>query len=171
MKYRSEDDKCYGVAGMAVGLSIFDAEDLFTEVTLDAEGLDCIRFAPDFYFAGNPRVEASRSWHHIYGHYQVQMGLAIANTLCRKMVLDRGVLDRKQRTELLNAAVADGQALCQLDRDEVEPLFDKSYSYLMRVFSNADIRHAISAFAAQLKQRRTLSRADVAELLQELNLR
>ena len=170
MRYRSEEDKCYGVAGMAIGLSVFDAEDLLREVNIDADGVDCVQFVPDFYYTGSPRVPASKSWHHIYAHYQVSMGLAIANVLCRKMVLDHGVLDRKRRDELLDAAVADGLALCQLDRDEVEPMFDKSYSYLMRVFGNRDIQRVIYDFAAQLRQRRSLTRVEVAELLQELNL-
>lgn len=170
MKYRDEEDKCYGVAGMAIGLNIFEADDLLTEVTIDADGIDCMRFTQDFYFTGSPRLSASKSWHHIYSHYQVSMGLAIANALCRKMVLDRGVLDKKRRNELLDAAVADGNALCQLDRDEVEPLFEKSYSYLMRVFGNHDIQHAIAAFVKQLRQRRSLTRGEVAELLHELNL-
>ena len=170
MRYRSEEDKCYGVAGMAIGLSVFDAEDLLSEVNIDADGVDCVQFVPDFYYTGSPRVPASKSWHHIYAHYQVSMGLAIANVLCRKMVLDQGVLDRKRRDELLDAAVADGLALCQLDRDEVEPMFNKSYSYLMRVFGNRDIQRVIYDFAAQLRQRRSLTRVEVAELLQELNL-
>ena len=170
MKYRNEEDKCYGVAGMAIGLNIFDADDLLTVVTLDADSGEYLRFVPDYYFTGSPRVPASKSWHHIYTHSQVSMGLAIANAMCRKMVLDHGVLDRQRRDELLDAAVADGQALCQLDRDEVEPLFDKSYSYLMRVFGNHEIQGAITAFVKQLQQRRTLTRGEVAELLQELNL-
>lgn len=170
MKYRNEEDKCYGVAGMAIGLNIFDADDLLAEVTIDADGCDCVRFTPDFYFMGNPRYPASKSWHHIYSHYQVSMGLAIANAMCRKMVQDHGTLDRKRRNELLEAAIADGYALCQLDRDEVEPLFEKSYSYLMRVFGNRDIQHAISVFVQQLQQRRSLTRSEVSELLQELNL-
>lgn len=170
MKYRNEEDKCYGVAGMAIGLSIFDADDLLDEVTIDADGGECMRFTADYYYTGSPRVPASKSWHHIYAHYQVSMGLAIANAMCRKMVLDHGVLDRNHRNELLDAAVADGQTLCQLDRDEIEPLFDKSYSYLMRVFSNSEIQSAITAFVEQLRQRRTLTRGEVAELLQELNL-
>ena len=81
MKYRNEEDKCYGVAGMAIGLSVFDADDLMTEVNIDADGIDCVRFVPDFYFTGSPRIPASKSWHHIYAHYQVSMGLAIANAI------------------------------------------------------------------------------------------
>ena len=37
MKYRNEEDKCYGVAGMAIGLNVFDADDLMTEVNIDAD--------------------------------------------------------------------------------------------------------------------------------------
>ena len=53
MKYRDELDKCYGVAGMALGLSVLDADDLFTAITLDGEGPGCIQFTPEFFFAGN----------------------------------------------------------------------------------------------------------------------
>ena len=35
MKYRDELDKSYGIAGMVLGLSVLDATDLFTAVTLD----------------------------------------------------------------------------------------------------------------------------------------
>ena len=66
MKYRDELDKSYGIAGMALGLSVFDADDLFTAVTLDGDGPDSILFTPEFYFAGNPRLSprvlGSTSW-------------------------------------------------------------------------------------------------------------
>ena len=40
----------------------------------------------------------------------------------------------------------------------------------MRVFSNRDIQRVIYDFAAQLRQRRSLTRTEVVELLQELDL-
>ena len=69
MKYRDELDKSYGVAGMALGLSVFDAADLFTAVTLDGEGPGCIQFTPEFYFAGNPRLSPRGSWQYILGRW------------------------------------------------------------------------------------------------------
>ena len=48
MKYRDELDKSYGIAGMALGLSVFDADDLFTAFTLDGDGPDSILFTPEF---------------------------------------------------------------------------------------------------------------------------
>ena len=52
MKYRDELDKTYGVAGMVLGLSVYDAKDLFTAVTIDGDGTECIKFTPEFFFAG-----------------------------------------------------------------------------------------------------------------------
>ena len=88
MKYRDELDKSYGVAGMALGLTVFDADDLFTAVTLDGDGPGCIQFTPEFNFAGNPRLSARGAWQYILGHYRITVGLAVANALCRRMVLD-----------------------------------------------------------------------------------
>jgi hypothetical protein len=90
--------------------------------------------------------------------------------MCRKMVLDRGQVDRKMRKALLDAASEEGKELCQLDEDEVEQIFDKSFSYLVRVFSNPNIRNAIKAFAEELKTRRNLTNYEVEDLLHYLNI-
>ena len=65
MKYRDELDRSYGAAGMALGLSVFDASDLFTAISLDAEGPGCIQFTPEFFFAGNPRLSPRGAWKYI----------------------------------------------------------------------------------------------------------
>ena len=109
MKYRDELDKSYGVAGMALGLSVLEAGELFTAVTLDADGSDCIQFTPEFFFAGNPRLSPRGAWKYILGHYRITVGLAVANALCRRMVLDNSAVDNKLRYELFNAAFDDGR--------------------------------------------------------------
>ena len=170
MRYRNEDDKCYGVAGMTIGLSIFDASDLYTGVTLDADGLDCIQFTPEFFFSGNPRINAKQSWQCIYSHYQISMGLITADTMCRKMLLDHGTIDRKSKKALLDAMAEEGKELCQLERDEVEPIFDKYFSHLVKVFSNADIRKAIDEMVALLKEHRSFSRSEINDILHQLSI-
>ncbi len=170
MRYRDELDKSYGVAGMALGLTVFEAEDLFTAVTLDAEGEGCIQFTPEFYFAGNPRLSPRGAWQYILGHYRISVGLAVANALCRRMVLDNGTVDDRLRDQLFNAACADGLDSCQLERDEVEPIFDEVFSNLKRLFNDSRVRKAMDAFADALQQRRTLSHIDVNDILQQLNL-
>ncbi len=170
MKYRDELDKSYGVAGMALGLSVLDASDLFTAVTLDDEGPGCIQFTPEFFFAGNPRLSPRGAWQYILGHYRISVGLAVANALCRRMVLDNDHVDDKLRDELFNAAFEDGRDYCQLERDEVEPIFDEAFSNMARLFSDKRVRKAMDAFADALQQRRTLSHIDVTDILQQLDL-
>ena len=170
MKYRDDDDKCYGVAGMAVGLSIFDATELFNGITIDADGLDCVQFTPEFYFAGNPRLNAKEAWQEIFSHYQISMGLIIADAMCRKMIHDHGVVDRKMRNSLLSAMCDEGKELCQLEKDEVETIFDRYYSHLMQVFSDHGMGDAIKQLATQLKEQRSFSRVEVIDLLRHLSV-
>ncbi len=168
MKYRDELDKSYGAAGMVLGLSAFDADDLLRAVTLDGERL--IQFTPEFFFAGNPRLSPRGAWQYILGHYRVTVGLVVANALCRRMVLDNDTVDANLREQLFNTACEDGWESCQLERDEVQPIFDEAFDSMMRLFANTQVRRAIDAFVDHLQQRRTLSHIDVSDLLQQLNL-
>lgn len=170
MKYRDELDKSYGVAGMALGLSVLDASDLFTAVTLDGDDTGCILFTPEFFFAGNPRLSPRGAWKYILGHYRISVGLAVANALCRRMVLDNDKADNQLRDQLFNIAFADGRDYCQLERDEVEPIFDEAFENMTRLFGDARVRHAMDSFVDTLQQRRTLSHIDVIDILQQLNL-
>ena len=170
MKYRDELDKSYGVAGMALGLSVLDADSLFTAITIDGDGPGCIQFTPEFFFAGNPRLSPRGAWQYILSHYRISVGLAVANALCRRMVLDNARVDNLLRDELFNAAFEDGKDFCQLDRDEVEPIFDEAFENMTRIFTDSRVRKAMDTFADALRQRRTLSHIDVADILQQTNL-
>ncbi|MBR2085482.1 MAG: hypothetical protein IJ879_13060 [Muribaculaceae bacterium] len=94
----------------------------------------------------------------------------MANALCRRMVLDNEPVDSKLRDDLFNAAYEDGREYCQLERDEVEPIFDEAFDNLSRLFSDSRVRKAMDSFADALQQRRTLSHIDVNDILQQLNL-
>lgn len=170
MKYRDELDKCYGVAGMALGLSVLDADDLFTAITLDGDGPGCIQFTPEFFFAGNPRLSPRGAWQYILGHYRITVGLAVANALCRRMVLDNDKVDQQLHDHLFDIACADGRDYCQLERDEVEPIFDEAFNSMARLFADSRVRRAMDTFADALRQRRTLSHIDVNDILQQLNI-
>jgi hypothetical protein len=163
IKYRNDNDKAYGVAGMALGLAVFDVSALSRGIDMDAVGFECLQFAPDFFFEGNPLMSAKDSWKHTYSHFQVIMGLSIANAMCRKMLLDHGSIDRKMRLLLLEAACNEGMLACQLEKEEVERLFDKYYSHLLSVFSNREIAQAVSEFATIIRQERTITRQDMEE--------
>jgi hypothetical protein len=71
---------------------------------------------------------------------------------------------------LFNAAWEDGRDFCQLERDEVEPIFDEAFENMLRIFADTRVRKAMDAFADALQQHRTLSHIDVADILQQARL-
>lgn len=83
MKYNDEEDKCYGIAGMAIGISIWNGEDLLYQIDIDDDEHGYISFTPDYYFSGNPAVSPVESWHATLKHYQMTVGMLIANLFCR----------------------------------------------------------------------------------------
>ena len=169
MKYRDEIDKCYGVAGMSVALAILDAEDLLIGVTLDGDGLDCINMVPQYYSVGNPLLSPTSAWQDVFQRFQVTLGMTIADSMCRKMLHDKGVVDKKLRQALLNAACEEGKSSCQLENDEVERIFDKYFQYMLQTFKNRNVHTVITSMVERLKADRALSSCDVLEMLRSLN--
>jgi hypothetical protein len=168
MKYRDEDDKCYGLTGMAIGLTIFEAEDLFSEISLDGEGLDCITFTPAYYFPENPIIEPKDTWQHTLSRYQMTSALVIADAMCRTIFHDHKAIDRDLRGRLYEVISLEGKESCQLEDDEVQRLFDKTYRYLQKLLTNSQVQDVVKDFAGQLKKSRRMAQQDVAELLRVL---
>lgn len=164
----SEEDKCYGIAGMAMGLTIFEADELYNSITIEKEGLDCIEFTSNYYFAGNPAMSAKKSWHYRLETYQITSGVVIADAMCRTILGEGQPVDRGLKNRLFEAISEEGRISCQLDDDEVERLFEKTFSYLYELLSNYQVQNIVRNFAKEIKSRRTMSQHEVAELLDML---
>ena len=166
LKYSDEQDKCYGVTGMAVSLVIWDADDMLAHIDMDAD--ESVEFVPEYYFSGNPRLTAKVAWQYIVKHYQASMGMMIGNVMCRHHLLQHKSPDSATRKALLECVEQEGVESCSLESDEIHRLFDRSYSYLDRVFAHSGVQNVVRDFARELQEQRTLSRGDVAEMLAAL---
>jgi hypothetical protein len=170
LKYKNEEDKCYGITGMAVSVVVLDADELVSAISLDAEGDEVVEFAPEFYFNGNPRLSAKVAWNHLLQHYQVSMGMLISNVLCRAYVLHKKQVDDKVRKALLKLVDEEGRETCSLESDEIERLFNKNYSYLYKVFNHTGVQRVVQDFAKELTSRRRLTRGEILEQLRALQM-
>lgn len=170
LKYTSESDRAYGATGMAIGLVIYDGDDMLASVDLDAAPNDMVALSPDFYFAGNPGVSAKTAWNQILKNYNLGISMLMANVLCRHLVARRADVPEELVGLLRSLACGEGRQSCELDEDEVNRLFDKNYTYLRRVFSHHGVQSVAHDFAATLISRRSLSRHDVLEQLSALNM-
>lgn len=166
--YKDENDKLYGVTGMAVSLVVMDGDEFLDCVDVDAEPHNMVSLTDDYYFAGNPEVSARVVWNTLLKHFNLAASMAIANVVCRSLMISRTEPSEEQRTCLRNLVVEDGLESCSLERDEAENLFAKRYSYFTRVFSHPAVRQVADDFAHTLGEHRRMSRLEVLEALRAL---
>lgn len=170
LSYRDERDKCYGATGMAIGVVVFDGEEMVHGINLDAEPHEMLEYTADFYFTGNPGVSAKTAWKRILQNFNLSMGVTIANVLCRSLLLDHKVPERRLHDDLCRLTVEEGSETCDLEPDEVERMFDKTYSYLTRVFAHRGVQSVARDFAQTLSESRRLSRMEIVDQLRALNM-
>lgn len=170
LRYIDDADRAYGAAGMAIGLVISDGDDLLYSINLDAAPGDIMEMSPDFFFAGSPGVSAKTAWTQIVKNFNIGISMLIANVMCRHIVHSGHAVPEELKRELKTLARDEGAGACALERDEVDRLFDKSYSYLWRVFSHQGVQAVARDFASQLASRRTLSRLDALDMLSSLQM-
>ncbi len=170
LRYTSESDRAYGAAGMAMGLVIYDGEEMLASICIDSDPDDMVSLVPEFYFAGNPGVSAKSAWNQILKNYNLGISMLISNVMCRYMVSRSSSVPAELKDILHELALGEGRESCQLDEDEIDRLFDKNYSYLTRVFSHRGVQSVAHDFASTLISRRTLSRHEVIEQLSALNM-
>ena len=169
MKYNDEDDKCLGIAGMAIGISIWNGEELLYQIDLDDEDGGYISFTPDYYFSGNPALSPVDSWHATLKHYQMTVGMLIANLMSRSLSTKSPFRYADAKKAIFAEVAEEGKRSCQLEDDEIRQLFQETYGYLEQVFSNQSVRTIAQTFATRLKDSRRLTNYEVKELLGMLN--
>ena len=165
--YSDEKDRSYGLTGMAVTMAVWSDNDNFLEINLDRAD-EPVAFTPDFYFSGNPSCSAKDVWEMMAKHFQLAMGMAQGNLLCRRLVAQHVMPGDDEAEALRAAARQEGLDACGLEKDEVDALWSKSYRSLVRVFGHGGVGTIVERFASELQSRRRLDRADIADLLSEL---
>ena len=168
-KYTDEEDKCYGITGMTISMVVFDSHEVLSSINLDKSVEGYIEFIPQYNFSGNPHISAKATWNKLVESYQTSIGMLIANVMCRKYVHHRSSMDGAIRMEMLKLIKQEGHDVCSLEDDEIEKLFDKTYSYLHRLFNHYAVQDIAREFASYLKNHRRMSRTDVLEQLRALS--
>ncbi len=169
LKYIDEEDKSYGIAGMAVAIMVFDGENLLSSISLESPANEAMVFTSDFYFSGNPRLSAKYSWNRLLEHYQLSIGMLIANIMCRNIVLHNTSISNELKSLAYKYILEEGVTVCSLEKDEIKALFDKSYNYLYNIFNHSGVQNVIFEFVSKLRQQRELSQREIIENLQALS--
>lgn len=169
LSYRNENDRCFGATGMAIGLVVFDGEDMLAGVSIDAPAHAMIEMDQDFFFAGNPSLSAKAAWNRMLRNFNLMAAMMISNVMCRRLVLDNAMVSDDLREALRAHILEEGASSCSLEEDEANRLFEKDYNYLFRVFNHRGVQDVARDFARTLSNVRKLSRAEMMEELRGLS--
>lgn len=169
LTYLNEDDKAYGLAGMAISIAALDAIDRVATVSLDAEG-PMVTFSHQYYFSGSPSISPKITWDNLLHNFYITSAMVVSNVMARSMVR----LGKDVPADVMDAVhkeiAEEGRDTCSLDDDEIDTLYDKTKAYMGRIFRNPRLRPAIEDFARTLSRRRTLSGSEIIDELRSLSI-
>ncbi|MDE6370323.1 MAG: hypothetical protein K2K92_02400 [Duncaniella sp.] len=170
LRYTDDTDRAYGAAGMAIGMVVYDGDHVLYSIDMDNPEGTMLTLSPDFFFAGNPRVSPKAAWSQMVSNFNLGIAMLISNVMCRHLVHSAHDIPDEVSSLLRDLAHQEGAVACDLENDEIDRLFDKSFNYLRRVFSHRGVQAVAHDFASEISTRRTLSRLDALELLQALQM-
>lgn len=167
--YQNEDDRAYGLAGMAISIAALDAIDRIADISLDTTG-PMVSFSHEFYFCGSPSVSPKATWNNLINNFYLTSSMIVSNVMARSMVRMGEEVPGEILNHIREEMIAEGSDTCSLEADEVERLFARSMSGMRRIFANRRLYPAIEQFAGILARKRTLSGNEVYDELRALHL-
>lgn len=169
LEYANEDDRAYGLAGMAISVAALDAIDKIAFVSLDAEG-PMVTFSHEYFFSGSPSISPKASWTHTLNNFYLTSAMVVSNVMARSLVRLGMEVPDELSSRLRKEIAEEGRESCSLEPDEIDRILGKTTTYMHRIFGNPRIRPAIEDFARTLSRRRRMSGLEIFEELRALRI-
>lgn len=169
LAYNNEDDRAYGLAGMAISLAALDAIDSVSSVTLDSDG-PMVSFSNEYYFIGSPTMSPKASWNALLRNFYITSAMVVSNVMSRAMVRLGQDVPSDVMSKISEEMHGEGRDTCSLEDDEIDRLYQKTITSMRRIFGNPRLHPAIDEFARTISRRRTLSGTEIYDELRSLRL-
>lgn len=169
LEYLNEDDRAYGLAGMAVALAALDAIDRVVEFSLDSDG-PMVIFSNEYFFNSSPAVSPKAVWENLMRNFHITASMVISNVMARSMVRMHEDVPQDILKSIYEEIEAEGKETCGLEEDEVKSFYDRTFYSQRRIFANPRLSPAISELASVFSRKRRLSGMELQDELALLNL-
>lgn len=169
LHYANEDDRAYGLAGMAISLASLDAIDRVVEFTLDSDG-PMVIFSNDYYFTSAPAVSPKAVWENLMRNFHITASMVLSNVMARSLVRLNEEIPDDVLSEIYGRIADEGRETCGLEDDEIRTFYDKTYYSQRRIFANPRLRPAIDELSRIISRRRRLSGMELRDELELLRL-
>lgn len=169
LKYSNEDDRAYGLAGMAISMASLDALDRITEIFLDAEG-PMVSFSQHFYYPSSPSLSPKTVWNNLMSNFQLTTSLVLGNVMARSLVRMGAEAEAEVFDEIRALVREEGRDVCNLEDEESDEIFENVMRHSRRLFYNPRLQPAVRELAGVISKRRRLSVIELAEELEMLRI-
>lgn len=171
LTYLNEDDRAYGLAGMAISLAALDAIDKVASVSLDNTDEPMVTFSHEYYFCGSPSISPKTTWDNMLRNFYITSAMVVGNVASRSLVrMKQREIPKTLLDDIFEVIAEEGRESCSLDNDELQAIYDRSYRQSQRIFGNPRVHAAIDEFVRVLSRRRILSGGELADELRLLQL-
>ncbi len=171
LKYIDEEDKIYGLTGMAIAIVVWDEAEAIDSINVDGNVEDSVLFASDYVYAAPAGVSVKKVWEHNFLHYRLCMRLLLANVVCRHYMRNGSTPIKSSLEKLMRDILREeGVRQCALEADEIESVFAKNYDTVHRVFRHNGVQQVARDFAATLRECRTMSAGEIIDNLSRLRM-
>ena len=170
MKYRDEVDKSFGLVGMAIAFRVWDAEDMYCSINLDASGFDCIDFSYDYYMRYMDMSSARSVLNHEIRMYKLMMGLTLSNIMCREIIGRHKNFGSADREDLKTLFEEIGREELDLSGDECDTLYNKSVNYLQKLYGYSQVRRVAEVFSKKFIDKREMGVHEIMNVLAEIGV-
>ena len=168
LRYIDRNDRLYGIAGMTVGLFIFDAEQYIDHLDTSATDLEAVVFTPDFFICPVSSVSAKSVWKSLLGRYKVITAMVMGNLVCRATAGSRSAIEPATLNRALEILVDEGDDILGLTPTECREVAMESYNYMRRAFNHPAIIEFINQLHSTLSSTDEIGRSELFELLAPL---
>lgn len=167
LTYLNEDDRAYGLAGMALSLAAYNALDRVSEISLDEDG-PMVTFSNEYYFTGSPSISPKATWVNLVNNYRITSAMAIANLMARSLVRMHREVPGNLIEAIHQGILEEGRDTCGLENDEIEEIYSRLLMHSRRIFGNPRNHSAINELARLLSRRRTLTGLELYDEISNL---
>lgn len=96
--------------------------------------------------------------------------MVISNVMARSMVRMHTPVPSDIMDAIYSEIAEEGKETCSLEDDEIENIYNRTSSYMRRIFNNPRVMPAIDEFARTISRRRTLSGHEILDELKLLQI-
>lgn len=167
MKYRNEEDKCNGLAGMLIALMLLDEFENIIEIDIDDDNNEYIHFTPEFFAWQSQLVPPKQAWEIALRNFQLTTAMMMANLICRYSKSKKATYS-DVRKAIFKTVAEEGKRACQLEEDEVNSIFMRTFDYVNDRMQNKRVLALAKSISSEISKRRFMGDDELKDLFASL---